>query len=128
MPITGLSLITVTAKYLTLAGTPATGTVAFTASTTIVNTAANEIVVPHTFTATLDGAGEISVELPATDDPDLSPTGWTYEVTENVGPRPRAYSIEVPYNTPGATLDLADVVPVSASAGVSYPTVDGGTP
>ena len=128
MPITDLALITVTGKYLNLDGSPASGSVSFATTTTIINQTANEIVVPQTFTANLNGLGELSLTLPATDDPDLEPTGWTYTVTENIGLRPRTYDIEVPHNTPGGTLDLADAMPVPSSAGVSYPTIDGGTP
>lgn len=72
------------------------------------------------FTATPAVAdGYFAVQLPATDDPQINPTGWTYEVTEPTG---RTYHITVPYNTPtlnapGDPLDgqqvieLANVVP-----------------
>lgn len=50
------------------------------------------------FTATPAAAdGYFAVQLPATDDPQINPFGWTYEVTEPTG---RTYSIVVPYDTP----------------------------
>jgi hypothetical protein len=68
--------------------------------------------------STVDGT--FSIDLPATDDPDVTPTGFVYEVTEHiVGPdgaygRPR-FNISVPLATPGGVLDLADVAPTTAT-------------
>jgi hypothetical protein len=75
---------------------------------------------PQRFTATPNGAdGYFAVQLPATDDPQINPSGWTYQVTEPTG---RTYNITVPYNTPTLTapgdpldgqqvIELANVVP-----------------
>jgi hypothetical protein len=63
-------------------------------------------IVPKTITAVLDGTGQLNVSLPATNDPDLSVTGWAYLVTEhldNGGGRP-PFLLEVPYTA--GTLDL----------------------
>jgi len=113
MPFSNLDLITVTGHYLLLNGTNAAGSVTFTSSTVLTDTVANEIIEPVPFTASLVG-GAFSIQLPATDDPDLNPNvGVTYLVTENItGTTGRPpYSIEVPWNSPGGTLDLADVAP-----------------
>lgn len=66
--------------------------------------------------------GYFAVALPATDDPDINPTDWTYKVAEPTG---RTYDIGVPIatpilNAPGDPLhnkpviDLINVVPAPA--------------
>jgi hypothetical protein len=74
------------------------------------------VIVPKTIRASLDGNGQISVQLPATDDPDLSVTGWTYRVVEHIKDGRAPYLIEVPYGA--ASLDLATVVPAVSSPSV----------
>lgn len=65
------------------------------------------IIVPDIIRANLDGNGQISVQLPSTNDPDLSVTGWTYTVMEHMDNGRGPYQIEVPYTVP--TLDLATI-------------------
>lgn len=130
MSITDLQLITVTGKYLNLDGSPASGEVEFLASTVLVNQQANERIFPVTFTSTLVG-GAFSISLPSTNDPDISPTGWFYTVTERiVGSNvPRlTYNIQLPYDLVGLTVDLADLAEVSRVDAMSSANVDGGTP
>lgn len=45
--------------------------------------------------------------MPATNDPELSVTGWAYTVTEHIADGRPPYLIEVPYSV--STLDLATV-------------------
>lgn len=113
-----LNYITVVGKYETYTGAPLSGTVSFMPSTVLLDAAADVIMMPVTFTVTLAVDGSFSIDLPATDDPDISPVGWTYAVQENV-PSGRRYSISVPYNTPGGVLSLRSVVPTTVSAGVT---------
>lgn len=90
-------------------GAIAAGRVRFLANQVVV--CEGEIVYPERFTAVLDANGEISISIPATDDPDINPTGWVYYVVEDIiGKSPRVYTIAVPYD--GGTIDLADVIPV----------------
>ena len=92
--------------------TAATGNVTFIASTTMQDSSNNQIIAPTLSTGTLNGSGSISVNLTATDDSTTQPTGVTYEVTENIdGAGQNKYSIAVPSNSGGATLDLADITP-----------------
>jgi len=124
MPFTDLDTVTITGTWLTFKNVPATGNVTFTTSPALqalVDSSANQIVIPVKLGATLDGSGHISVVVPATDDPDLTPSGFTYVVTETITDAtggPRVYEITVPLASAGGTLDLADVSPV-----VSLPTI-----
>ena len=103
--------IPVTATYLLRdeAGTPATGRVEFRSSQIVV--ADGSILVPVRITATLDSAGQISLLLPATDDPDIQPNSWTWCVTEIIERQPRrTYSLAVPHTA--SSIDLSSISPI----------------
>lgn len=60
---------------------------------------------------TLDENGEGVVELPVSDDPDISNTGWTWQVREKF-PWGQTYDIDVLTADVAAGIDLADRAPV----------------
>jgi hypothetical protein len=67
-----------------------------------------------------DAAGVATVQLPASDDPALTPSGWTYTVSVDTDAWRQVMAIEVPIATSG-TLQLAAVAPaVGAPAVVTY--------
>ncbi len=100
--------------YVDLAGKPIVGSVIFTAKASrLVDPSEQLIILPVPLEVPLVN-GALSKDLPATDDPDIIPTGFTYQVTEKfVGGL--TYSIELPA---GASVDLSSVVKVSPSGGV----------
>ncbi|GAB2964462.1 hypothetical protein [Saccharothrix stipae] len=145
MPLPGnISLVTVTGQFLTYTGAACTGTVKFRASGDpwLKDASADATLVPGDIVCTLDadgklvgptgavGAGGLGVKLPATDDPDLAPTGFVYDVTVAVSGQPeQEYSVSLPALT--ATVDLADLAPVTPVTGGGVPvvtSVDGVTP
>lgn len=145
MPLPGnISLVTVTGTFLTYTGVPCTGSVTFRPSGDpwLKDADADATLVPGDIVCTLDtdgkvvgptgavGVGGVGVVLPATDDPDLNPTGFVYDVTVALsGQTPQEYSIALPAAT--ATVDLADLAPVTPvdGGGVQVVTsVDGVTP
>jgi hypothetical protein len=112
-----ISTVTVTATYVHTDGTPASGTVTFTPTgdTWLADATGPAVVLPTTVTATLDASGTMSVVLPATDDPDVAPTGYTYDVVETFGALTRSYSIALPSSP--ATIDLAAIAPIAPAPG-----------
>lgn len=113
------TLITITGKFIDLAGNPVQGTVTFTPSyTKVLDDTANTVsIVPITLTATLDVTGAISINIPATDDPDVIPVGWSYLVSYNFTDGfKQSYSIVVPFD--GGSFDLSDVNPVDPVVGL----------
>lgn len=100
--------VTVTATFVDAAGTAQAGVVEFRP----VRAAGNgtDLVVPAAVSATLDGSGQISVDLVASDD-----AGWVspvssvrYEVRELIDGLPeRVYVVDLD----GSAVDLADVQP-----------------
>jgi hypothetical protein len=100
--------------------TPASGTVSFRIEQHLRDTTDNVLLAPTTLTATLDDAGEFTISLPATDDPDVTPQGWTYVVTIATDAIQDTWRISVPAATVG-TLELADVAPaITPPALVTY--------
>ena len=95
--------ITVTGTYKEADGTTAaSGNVTFIASTTMTDSSNNQIIAPTLVTGTLNGSGSISVSLTATDDSTTSPTGVTYEVTENIdNAGQNKYNIAIPSSSVG---------------------------
>lgn len=108
-----LSLKTLHGRYSALpTGAAPTGTVDFVAPAVLRVATDDTIVLPTIYTATVT-AGEFTLSLPASDDPAISPNGWTYEVVERLAGHPiRRYRIAIPHATSG-TLELSDLTPAT---------------
>ncbi len=63
------------------------------------------VAVPKVITAVLDANGSIALELPATNDPDLSVTDWAYTVTERFPGGRKPFMIFVEHDA--EAIDLA---------------------
>jgi hypothetical protein len=119
---------TVTGHWVTSRGLDARGRVVFTPRPNfMVSVGEQMIVLPNPVTATLrDGA--ISVVLPATDDVDITPVGWTWRVECQISGLDIApFDIVLPE---GSTVDLSSVVEVDAGSGttiVAHPGPPGPT-
>jgi hypothetical protein len=105
-----------TGRFVDILGQPIQGYITLTPSAAAVLDSLNNVVVlPATRKVTLDATGAFDVVIPATDDPDMNPTNFTYTVQEVVHGG-RSYSINAPMNK---TQDLADIAPVPSSNGVT---------
>lgn len=112
--------VTVKGRFVYLDGSPARGVIRFTGKVPAISAATQTIIVPATITATLDADGQFSVALPATNDPDIQPNGWTYSVSEELSNGGgRGYEIDVPLSSQSFGIDLSEVAPVAPSAGAS---------
>ena len=99
--------VTVTGTYTNRDGTPASGWITFESRQRVI--IGGQVIVPKTITVKLDGTGSFSESIPATNDPDLSVTGWAYLVTEHLdegGGRP-PFLLEVPYTSGSINLCTA---------------------
>ena len=121
MPLpANVTTVTVLGTFLTPEGDPSTGTITFTPSSWLTNSGANVAIPNSPTTKTLGTAGNFSVLLPITDDPDLSPDNWVYNVSEVVDGVSQNYNILLPGTVAvGGTVFLADLVP-AAPAGPEY--------
>lgn len=114
---------TVVGTFLDLDGAPIVGaTVQFAPSPTrLLAVAGSSTILPGRVTATTDAAGQISVELIATDNESLNPTGWTWSVVINIprsrwSAQPYGFAFELPA---GETVDLTTVTPVPVAGGTA---------
>jgi hypothetical protein len=109
---TDLTVITVTATYEAIDGTAASGgSVTFDPGGVIADNIGKAIF-DRPATVLLQN-GTISVQLPATDNANLNPTGFSYAVTEKInGTTSRMYTIQLPSSL-GTTVDLAQLAPVA---------------
>lgn len=100
---------------------PVVGRVYFTPTADFLRDSANDLIFPvHANSAYLDPNGDAVVELVATNDPQLEPLNYTYEVSfdlEQVHLEP--FHIDVPE---GSDRFLSDITPVPAANGVYYLT------
>lgn len=122
MPLpTSLDQITVTGQFLKNDGTAQSGTVRFTSTQLLQSGVEDLFITPGSFEATLDGTGAFSLSLPATNDPDWVPQGYAYQLDLVLSGFSRTFTISIPWNAPGSTLDLADLLPnTDVNAPTSY--------
>jgi len=115
-----VTTVVVAGTFITPEGIPSTGTVSFTPSSWLTNPGANVAIPNSTVTKALGTAGDFTVTLPITDDPDLNPEGWIYTVSEVIDGVSQSYNIAIPEAAIVAgTVFLADLAPV-APAGPEY--------
>lgn len=131
-----LNAVTITGDFTypdgTGTGAVPTGTVTFDFPPSLLSIrdpASNLIVVPRRVLGRLDASGLLKLPsgaaliLPASDDPDVNPTGWTYHVIETITAggvqSVNPYDITVPVASAGGTLDLADITQVTPLDGFS---------
>lgn len=78
-----LTTVEVTGRYVDHNGSPVRGSVTFDTDYYVLDAGENVVVIEAPITANLDATGSFSVDLIATDDPDMTPTGWTWTLTPN---------------------------------------------
>jgi hypothetical protein len=89
--------------------TPAVGTVTFHLPFPLRDSPDNVIVGPQKIPVTLVN-GEFTIELPCTDDPDISPMNWAYKVVVSTDLWKASFEIQIPIAGPNP-LELADLAP-----------------
>lgn len=118
-----IATVRVTGTYLMPDGTPLSGHVEFSPPTLITFSGA-DVFVAGPLVATLDENGAFSVELPATDNPDMNPSDWAWVVREQLDGvrRNRKYVVYLPASR--VAVDLADVAPSDPTT-PNYTPVEG---
>lgn len=107
-----LTTLTVHGEILDPDGlTPAVGTVTFKNRVELRDTVDNIIYEPATWIATLDVSGEFTIVLPTTDNPDITPLDWTYQVYVSTTGWREAFNIELPAAL-GPVVEFADLIPL----------------
>ena len=86
-------------------GSAAKGSVTFIPNLTkpLRSASTSTMVMPTALQATLDDAGLLDVDVPSTNDPDITPASWTYHVVVRITNLQREFDMAVPT---GADIDL----------------------
>lgn len=115
--------VVVTGTYRGPDGRGLSGTVTFSGPG-LLTFHASDLFIAGPVVARLDENGYFSVRLPATDAPDMNPTGWAYTVKENLTgvTGSRTFPMMLPKGT--GPIDLADIAPSDPTAPV-YVVVPG---
>lgn len=101
--------VTVRGQYVGFDSSVIVGSVVFTPrATRLLDEDDLTVIIPRPITAPLDATGRFAVELPATDDPDITPVDFTYEVRETFAGG-ETYDIEVPLSAATTGLDIAEI-------------------
>jgi hypothetical protein len=119
-----LTLVQIRDSWLKADGTPENGTVTVTPSVKFRSVSTGVQIAPTSRKFNLDNAGTFSANVPATDDPDYTPSGFTYTVAVALDGWSETYSITVPLASAGTGLDLGLLAPVSSSSGLFVPITD----
>lgn len=120
----GLNLVTITGHFYGPDGTPLKGSIAFSPAAPVLTSSLYGSIVTGGASATLDNTGTFTITLLATNDPNVSPVGWTYTVTETINGSSRSYALALPLET--SNVILSQIAPASASGG-NYVVVTGPT-
>jgi hypothetical protein len=78
-----LTTVEVTGRYIDASGAAVRGSVTFTLDTPLLDAGASTYIIETDYTVALDATGSFAVNLPATNDVDVTPTGWTWTLTPN---------------------------------------------
>jgi hypothetical protein len=112
----GATTITVTInRPIPAGGTGNSGRVVFTPSAVLVDST-HKAIYSGSGPAILDANGTASIQLLTTDASGVLPTGWRWQVDEQLPGARRTYYVDIP-STLGATVDLSQLSPVSAPDG-----------
>lgn len=95
--------------------TPAVGTVTFRSLIELRDTVANIIYGPDEWAATLDINGEFTINLPVTDNPDITPLNWSYQVWVQTNIWRESFFVQLPFSV--GTTEFADLIAISNGNG-----------
>lgn len=129
LPVT-FNRVPVHIKIVGLDGSPGKGTVTWEAPVPVANIPDKAVIGnARKLTATLDNqTGEVTILVPATNDPDNTPVGWTYTVTVNTDVlNAKITGVEVPYNDDIIEFYELLSATVPPSNGENYLPLAGGT-
>lgn len=112
------NLVPVTGRFMEIDADNVNGYLSFTPSPArMIDAKALATIVKSEYRVYLDATGRFKAMLPATDDPDVTPIDFTYEVVEHF-PGGQTYSIEVPLIYADMGVDISALEPVPENPGI----------
>jgi hypothetical protein len=115
------TLIRVQGKFLKVDGTPETGAVYFRSKISALSSTLEDstVQVPSVKKVELVD-GYLDAEVPATNDPEWTPSSWTYEIHFRFSEGITTSNHVIPYDAPEGIFHVSQLVPVAASTGNIY--------
>jgi len=105
---TNLTTVEVTGRFIDHNGSPVRGSVTFDTDYYVLDAGESVVVIEAPITVNLDSTGSFAVDLIATDDVDMTPTGWTWTMTPNFD---GAFSLE--FALPASLAPTTDITVLS---------------
>ena len=105
---TNLTTVEVTGRFIDHNGSPVRGSVTFDTDYYVLDAGESVVVIEAPITVNLDSTGSFAVDLIATDDTDMTPTGWTWTMTPNFD---GAFSLE--FALPASLAPTTDITTLS---------------
>lgn len=107
-----VTVVTVVGTYLNPAGRPVAGLLTFTPTVPLLDGTSGDLVLDAPITVLLASDGSFTVDLAATDDTTLAPSGWLWQLAQNLT---GVNNVTYQFALPGATspVNLATLAPVS---------------
>lgn len=78
-----LTTVEVTGRFVDQVGAAVRGSVTFDLDTYLLDAGESVVITDSSVTVTLDATGSFAVDLATTNDPDVTPNGWTWTLTPN---------------------------------------------
>jgi hypothetical protein len=78
-----LTTVEVSGRFIDHNGSPVRGSVTFDTDQVVLNAGESVVIIEAPITVNLDATGSFAVDLIATDDPDMTPVGWTWKMLPN---------------------------------------------
>lgn len=107
------TLITIHGKFVKPDGSPEQGVITFTSEVNSLDSETATVMVPGSIPAYLAADGSVNVILPATNDPEWTPSGWTYTLIAQFSEAFYSYEVAIPYDAPGHAIAVNELVPAS---------------
>lgn len=121
-----VTTVTVRGTYTDFDGRPASGHVSFAPSTPILLSDGTSVLPTPLSVAVVNG--EFTLDIPATDDLDVTPHGWSYVVVENIGSYHRVLEMLAPAGADIVLPEVAPAEPVTPEKAIYVRSVNGDTP
>jgi hypothetical protein len=114
-----LNLVRLTGTFLNGSSQPLNGQLVFAPNVQLTDSTDSQVVADAGVVVSLDSGGSFSVPLYATDNENLTPSGWVWDVTVSVaGLPPASWSFFLPY-TGGSAQDISTLTPAVAATPMS---------